>query len=88
MTLGNSQTPTKVSRKPLITGFVESLSKEVCDNVVKSATKSCFQSVEHSRSGEKCLPMARVSPNTSFVLTSLAACFISEWSTLEAGLIY
>ena len=27
-----------------------------------------------------------VSLNTSFVLTSLAACFISERSTLEAGL--
>ena len=41
-----TKTPAEASRKPLITGFAEPVSKQVCDNVVKSATKSCFQSVD------------------------------------------
>ena len=40
-----TKTPAEASRKPLITGFAEPLSKQVCDNVVKLATKNCFQSV-------------------------------------------
>ena len=35
----------EASRKPLITGFKEPLRRQVCDNVIKLATKSCFQSV-------------------------------------------
>ena len=38
---------------------------------------------EHSRSGEKRSPAARVSPYTSFVFTSLAACFISNGARLK-----
>ena len=54
--------------------------------VIKQINQLQACSVQKSRSGEKRSPAARVSPNTSFVLTSLAACFISERSTLEAGL--